>query len=91
MSVPESQRTKCSFKPIDLAMALCLHSLTLTSNENIFKPEYYYKITIDIENTAKKIYYSAWQANGVNMRGGQDTIARNWEERYKLEMEVAKC
>lgn len=67
MSVPAGERGEGRLEVITKAMNLAAHTILITKNPNVFKPEYNHAITEDIVHTAKEIYISAWTANNIKV------------------------
>lgn len=70
------------------AMDLAIHTIKITSNQKIFKPEFQGALTNEIISTAKNVYTSAWSANNVYVTKEN----KRWKERERLQYEaVRKC
>lgn len=70
------------------AMNLCLHTITICNNKNIFKEEYYDSLTRDIVECSRNIYTYAWNANNVYVTKANGKYA----EREKLQRAaISEC
>lgn len=89
MSVPEGEREDGKFTLPMRAEYLARYTLEITSNENVFLPQYRKRVTDDIVETAKNIYLGIREANDTTVRVGtmfhrSDLIERNKIQRKAL-------
>lgn len=69
------------------AMDLAVHTLRITSNQNIFKPEFQ-NVTDIIVRIALEAYTDAWDANNVYVTQENG----RWSEREKLQyLAIRRC
>ena len=63
-NVPDTPQNR-QLEACQKAMDLCLHTIKICNNKNIFLEEYQNALTNDIIRCAKDIYIYAWDANNV--------------------------
>jgi len=85
MSVPAGERGEGRLEVITKALGLASHTILITKNPNVFKPEYNLAITEDLIHTAKDIYISVWTANNIRVNHDHD----NAVERIRLQKHAA--
>lgn len=85
MSVPETQRTKGKLEVITKALELATHTIQITANENVFKPEYRHAITDKIITVATDIYVDCWTANNIKV-----VSQTEWQARKQLQNTAAR-
>ena len=66
------------------AQALVKYTLQITSNEKVFKPEYQRALTDDINNAAKTIFLSAFEANNIWVEDESDIRRRYAKQKEAL-------
>lgn len=76
MSVPETQRGEGKFNVLVKAQELCVYTIQICCNQNIFLPEYQNALTNDIISTAKDIFKLCWTANNVKVECKYDHAKR---------------
>ena len=71
------------------AMDLAIHTIKVTANEKIFKPEFQAALTSDIIRCAKDVYICTWNANNVYV---SKENRKRWPERERLQYAaILKC
>lgn len=68
MSVPVNQRTQGKLEVCVKAHDLCVYTLQITKNKNVFLPEYQDVLTNKIVQLAIDIHSEVWSANNVLVR-----------------------
>lgn len=96
MSVPEGKRGERKMEVFTKANNLAIYTIKICNNKNVFLPEYQSALTNDIIRTAKDIFISAWDANGIRVTTTVDRKVvvdqRKQEERRRLqEVSIRKC
>ena len=86
MSVPVGMRSESKREVFELATELECHTLRITSNQNVFRPEYK-ALTDKIVDAALEIGLSIWTANDIRV-----TNAMTLEDRQYLQNKaVVQC
>ena len=88
MSVPECERSKPKLEAIVKAMDLASYTIKITSNENVFKPQFQTALTDDIVHVARSIYSNAWKANNINV--SKNPNLKDERKRFQV-LAVAEC
>lgn len=86
MSVPEGKRGEGKFAVLVNAQMLCIYTIKICTNKNVFLPEYQNALTDDIIRTAKNIFIDCWTANNIRITKENENEAdrqRN-DERKKM-------
>lgn len=86
MSVPEGKRGEGKFTVLVNAQMLCIYTIKICTNKNVFLLEYQNALTDDIIRTAKNIFIDCWTANNIRITKENENEAdrqRN-EERKKM-------
>lgn len=87
MSVPVNKRTQGKLEVCVKAHDLCVYTLQITKNKNIFVPEYQDALTNKIVQLAIDIHAEVWSANNVLVKS-PETL----KYRLKLQQSAAiKC
>ena len=76
MSVPVNQRTHGKLETLVKARTLCVHTLTVTKNENLFPPAYKATVTDKIVNLSIDIFVHCFSANDVYVNSHEDYMQR---------------
>ena len=90
MSVTVDQRDEGKFSLATKAEFLARYTIEITSNENVFIPEYRKQVTDDIVETAKNIYLGIREANDVTVRIGTPFQMRDYMDRNRLQREALR-
>ena len=90
MSVTVDKRDEGKFSLATKAEYLARYTIEITSNENVFFPEYRKQVTDDIVETAKNIYLGIREANDVTIRMGTAFQMKDYMDRNRLQMEVLR-
>lgn len=96
MAVPEGKRGERKMEVFTKANNLAIYTIKICNNKKVFLPEYQSALTNDIIRTAKDIFITAWDANGIRVTktvDGQVVVDQEKrEERRRLqEISVRKC
>lgn len=90
MAVPESQRSKSRFEVFIKAQSLCVYTIKICTNQNVFLPQYQNALTNDLIRTSKDIFIDCWTANNIEIRSKNDYD--NYKERKRLqEKAIREC
>lgn len=87
MSVHKNDQGVGKFQVHEKARALAAYTIHITSNPNIFPPEYNAAITNKINAVALDIQTSTWTANNIMVRG--DNARELYLERRKYQEQAA--
>ena len=79
-NVPDTPANR-QLDALQKAQDLALHTIKITANQNIFRPEYQNALTNDIIRCAKDIYIHAGSANDIRVDGNKERLL----ERLKLQ------
>lgn len=90
MSVTVDKRDEGKFSLATKAEYLARYTIEITSNENVFFPEYRKQVTDDIVETAKNIYLGIREANDVTVRMGTAFQMKDYMDRNQLQREVLR-
>lgn len=74
MSVTANRRRSGKLEVLTKANELCVYTIKICANPNIFLPEFQNALTDDIIKTSKNIFMYAWKANGI-------VVGRNYENK----------
>ena len=87
MSVPAGQRKENRLEVVMQARELAVYTLRITSNKNVFIPDYDESVKLKIQDSALTIFNNLMDANNIRV---DDNIGR-WQERDKLQRDAAKA
>ena len=90
MSVTVDKRDEGKFSLATKAEYLARYTIEITSNENVFFPEYRKQVTDDIVETAKNIYLGIREANDVTVRMETAFQMKDYMDRNQLQREVLR-
>ena len=90
MSVTVDKRDEGKFSLAVKAEYLARYTIEITSNENVFLPEYRKQVTDDIVETAKNIYLGIREANDVTVRMNTVFQMKDYTDRNQLQREVLR-
>lgn len=85
MSVPAGQRKENRLEVVMQARALAAYTLKITSNQNVFIPDYDEAVKSKIQDSALTIFLNLMDANNIRV----DDNAERWKERDKLQKDAA--
>lgn len=85
MSVPAGQRKENRLEVIMQARALAAYTLKITSNQNVFIPDYDDAVKSKIQDSALTIFLNLMDANNIRV---DDNVGK-WKERDKLQKDAA--
>ena len=85
MSVPAGQRKENRLEVIMQARALAAYTLKITSNQNVFIPDYDEAVKSKIQDSALTIFLNLMDANNIRV---DDNVGK-WQERDKLQKDAA--
>ena len=85
MSVPAGQRKENRLEVVMQARALAAYTLKITSNRNVFTPDYDEAVKSKIQDSALTIFLNLMDANNIRV---DDNVER-WKERDKLQKDAA--
>lgn len=85
MSVPAGQRKENRLEVIMQARALAAYTLKITSNQNVFIPDYDEAVKSKIQDSALTIFLNLMDANNIRV---DDNVGK-WKERDKLQKDAA--
>lgn len=85
MSVPSGQRKENRLEVVMQARALAAYTLKITSNQNVFIPDYDEAVKYKIQDSALTIFLNLMDANNIRV----DDDAGKWKERDKLQKDAA--
>lgn len=85
MSVPAGQRKENRLEVVMQARALAAYTLKITSNQNVFIPDYDEAVKSKIQDSALTIFLNLMDANNIRV---DDNVER-WKERDKLQKDAA--
>lgn len=86
MAVPEPQRKEGKLTVLTKTCELCIHTIKITSNENIFPVNLRYPIVDNCITLAQNIYFNSYTANSIKVI---DKIT--FEERYRLQLQAVEA
>lgn len=72
--VTSDRRRSGKLEVLTKANELCVYTIKICVNPNIFLPEFQNALTDDIIKTSKNIFLHAWKANGI-------VVGRNYENK----------
>lgn len=87
MSVPAGQRKENRLEVVMQARELAVYTLRITSNKNVFIPDYDESVKLKIQDSALTIFSNLMDANNIRV---DDNVGR-WQERDKLQKDAAKA
>lgn len=85
MSVPAGQRKENRLEVVMQARALAAYTLKITSNQNVFIPDYDEAVKSKIQDSALTIFLNLMDANNIRV----DDNVEKWKERDKLQKDAA--
>lgn len=85
MPVPVNSRSKSKLEVCVKARELCVYTIKITSNKNVFTEEFQKPLTDRIVDTAIRIHYKCWEANNIYVKTDDDR-----RERLRLQGEAAR-
>lgn len=85
MSVPSGKRKESKMEVVIKGRELAAYTLKITSNQNVFNPDYDISVKYKIQNTAMDIFLNIMDANNIKV----DDDLYNWEQRNKLQKQAA--
>lgn len=85
MSVPAGQRKENRLEVVMQARALAAYTLKITSNQNVFIPDYDDAVKSKIQDSALTIFLNLMDANNIRV----DDNVEKWKERDKLQKDAA--
>ena len=82
MSVPVNERSHGKLEACVKARELCVHTLRITKNPKVFKPEYQNALTDKIIDAALDVQNLSWSANNLLVNSAEDLRQRlEYQER----------
>ena len=87
MSVPAGQRKENRLEVVMQARELAVYTLRITSNKNVFIPDYDESVKLKIQDSVLTIFNNLMDANNIRV---DDNVGR-WQERDKLPKDAAKA
>nr|DAH42325.1 MAG TPA: hypothetical protein [Caudoviricetes sp.] len=85
MSVPAGQRKENRLEVVMQARALAAYTLKITSNQNVFIPDYDEAVKSKIQDSVLTIFLNLMDANNIRV----DDNVEKWKERDKLQKDAA--
>lgn len=85
MSVPAGRRKENRLEVVMQARALAAYTLKITSNQNVFIPDYDEAVKSKIQDSALTIFLNLMDANNIRV----DDNVEKWKERDKLQKDAA--
>lgn len=84
MSVPKDKRKQGKLEVCVQAHSLCVYTLQITANKNVFLPAYQDTLTNRIVDAALSIHMKVWAANNILVNSRED-----YQERHRLQEDAA--
>lgn len=71
MSQPKPSRNEGQLEVNTMALQLCLHTLKITDNTNVFPPDHHQDIVLKVRRLAVDIDLACWRANNIKVGKSQ--------------------